>query len=697
MLNQKDLVNIRNIGLIAHIDAGKTTTSERILYYTGATYKLGNVDDGNTTTDFLPQERERGITIQSAVVTVGWNGFKINIIDTPGHVDFTAEVERALRVLDGGVIILSGVEGVQAQSETVWRQADKYHVPRIVYINKFDRVGADFDKTVASIREKLGARPALVQLPIGKEDSFIGIIDVLEAKKYLFTDPTGETFETLDLTSDEMALVVKARENLIEAVADVDDEALDEYVSTGTVDLSHLKPAIRRATIANLLVPVFVGSSFRNKGIQPLLDGIVDYLPSPLDVKPAVGKIPGTDEVVEVKSDINGPLVALVFKIVADPYVGILSYVRVYSGVMKSSSYVVNANKNDKQRVSRLLRMHANKREDIEELGAGDLGAIVGSRDVITGTTLCEEGKIVQLETMHFPEPVVFVAVEPKTKVDQEKLSASLAKFAIEDPTFRVKTDEETSQTIISGMGELHLEIIIDRLRREYGVDAVVGAPQVAYREAIGREVTERGKYIKQTGGHGQYGDVILKIAPGERGSGIVFQNKTVGGSVPKQFIPAVEAGVREAVAAGPILGFPLVDVTVSLVDGSYHPVDSSEIAFKIAASKALREGCTKASPFLLEPIMKLEITIPKENMGDVIGSVTARRGTIQQIQDRGHLQVVEASAPLAAMFGYTTVLRSLTQGRGSSSMEFSHYQKVSEDVKEQVVAKFEGSSNDKS
>ncbi len=696
MLNQNDLVNIRNIGLIAHIDAGKTTTSERILYYTGTTYKLGNVDDGNTTTDFLPQERERGITIQSAVVTAAWKGFKINIIDTPGHVDFTAEVERALRVLDGGVIILSGVEGVQAQSETVWRQADKYHVPRIIYINKFDRIGADFEKTVTSIREKLGARPALVQLPVGKEDSFMGVIDVLEAKKYLFTDPTGETFETVDLDDDEKAQVAKARENLIETVADVDDEALDEYVSTGTVELSHLKPALRRATIANLAVPVFVGSSFRNKGIQPLLDGIIDYLPSPLDVKPAVGKIPGTDEAVEVRSDVNGPLVALVFKIVADPYVGILSYVRVYSGVMKSSSYVVNANKNEKQRVSRLLRMHANKREDIEELGAGDLGAIVGSRDVITGTTLCEEGKSIQLETMHFPEPVVFVAVEPKTKADQEKLSASLAKFAIEDPTFRVHTDEETSQTIISGMGELHLEIIIDRLRREYGVDAVVGAPQVAYREAIGREVTSQGRYIKQTGGHGQYGDVILKIAPGERGSGIVFQNKTVGGSVPKQFIPAVEAGVKEAATSGPILGFPLVDVTASLIDGSYHPVDSSEVAFKIAGSKAFREGCSKASPFLLEPIMKLEVTIPKDNLGDVIGSVTARRGTIQQIQDRGHLQVVEASAPLAAMFGYTTVLRSLTQGRGSYSMEFSHYQKVSEEVKEQVVAKFEGSSNDK-
>ncbi|MHB8072084.1 MAG: elongation factor G [Candidatus Cryosericum sp.] len=694
MLNQNDLNNIRNIGIIAHIDAGKTTTSERILYYTGSTYKLGNVDDGNTTTDFLPQERERGITIQSAVVTASWRGYKINIIDTPGHVDFTAEVERALRVLDGGVIILSGVEGVQAQSETVWRQADKYHVPRIVYINKYDRVGADFGKTVAAISEKLGARPALVQLPVGKEDGFVGILDVMEARKYLFTDPTGETYETLELDKDEAAEVAEAREHLIEAVAEVDDEALEEYVATGTMEWDHVKPALRRATIANLIVPVFVGSSFRNKGIQPLLDGIVDYLPSPLDVKPAVGRIPGTEERVDVMSDVSGPLVALVFKIVSDPYVGILSYVRVYSGVMRSSSYVVNANKGDKQRVSRLLRMHANKREDVEELGAGDLGAIVGSRDVITGTTLCDEEKLIQLETMHFPEPVVSVAVEPKTKADQQKLAASLAKFAIEDPTFRIKTDEETSETIISGMGELHLEIIIDRLLREYGVNAAVGEPQVAYREAIGKEVVQQGKYIKQTGGHGQYGDVVLRITPGERGTGIVFVNKTVGGSVPKQFVSSVEAGVREAVTSGPILGFPLVDVTVALTDGSYHPVDSSEMAFKIAASKAVREGCTKASPFLLEPIMKLEIVVPKENIGDVIGSVTARRGTIQQIQDRGHLQVVESSAPLAAMFGYTTILRSLTQGRGSFSMEFSHYQKVSEDVREQVVTKFEGSSS---
>jgi len=694
MLNQNDLNNIRNIGIIAHIDAGKTTTSERILYYTGATYKLGNVDDGNTTTDFLPQERERGITIQSAVVTAFWKGFKINIIDTPGHVDFTAEVERALRVLDGGVIILSGVEGVQAQSETVWRQADKYHVPRIVYINKYDRVGVDFGKTVAAIREKLGARPALVQLPVGKEDTFAGILDVLEAKKYLLTDPTGETYETVELDGGEAAQVAEAREHLIEAVAEVDDEALEEYVATGTMEWGHVKPAVRRATIANLIVPVFVGSSFRNKGIQLLLDGIVDYLPSPLDVKPAVGKIPGTDEKVDVMSDVNGPLVALVFKIVSDPYVGILSYVRIYSGVMRSSSYVVNANKGDKQRVSRLLRMHANKREDVEELGAGDLGAIVGSRDVITGTTLCDEEKLIQLETMHFPEPVVSVAVEPKTKADQQKLAASLAKFAIEDPTFQVKTDEETSETIISGMGELHLEIIIDRLLREYGVNAAVGEPQVAYREAIGREVVQQGRYIKQTGGHGQYGDVVLRITPGERGTGIVFVNKTVGGSVPKQFVSSVEAGVREAVTSGPILGFPLVDVSVALTDGSYHPVDSSEMAFKIAASKALREGCTKASPFLLEPIMKLEIVVPKENIGDVIGSVTARRGTIGQIQDRGHLQVIQSSAPLAAMFGYATILRSLTQGRGSFSMEFSHYQKVSEDVREQVVTKFEGSSS---
>ncbi len=692
MANQNDQHNIRNIGIIAHIDAGKTTTSERILYYTGTTYKLGNVDDGNTTTDFMPQERERGITIQSAVVTASWKGYKINIIDTPGHVDFTAEVERALRVLDGGIIILSGVEGVQAQSETVWRQADKYHVPRIVYVNKFDRVGADYEKTVQSIREKLGARPGIVQLPIGKEDSFSGILDVLSGKKLVFSDPTGETFDTVDPDAAETAAIVKARDQLIEAVAEVDDEALEEYVATGTMEVDHIKPALRRATIANLIVPVFVGSSFRNRGIQPLLDGIVDYLPSPLDVKPAIGRVPGTDEKIEVTSNVTGPLVALVFKIVTDPYVGILSYIRVYSGTMKSGSYVINVNKGDKQRVSRLLRMHANKREDVEELGAGDLGAIVGSRDVITGTTLCDESKQIQLETMHFPEPVVSVAVEPKTKADQQKLAASLAKFAIEDPTFRIKTDEETSETIISGMGELHLEIIIDRLQREYGVNATVGEPQVAYREAVGKEVLQQGRYIKQTGGHGQYGDVVLKITPGERGSGMQFSNKTVGGSVPKQFIPAVEAGVREASTSGPILGFPLVDVAVALTDGSFHPVDSSEMAFKIAASKAFREGCSKASPFLLEPIMKLEVVVPKENIGDVIGSVTARRGTIQQIQDRGHLQVVEASAPMAAMFGYATVLRSLTQGRGSYSMEFSHYQRVSDDIKDQVVAKFEGS-----
>ncbi|MGB9832919.1 MAG: elongation factor G [Caldisericum exile] len=684
------LEKIRNIGIIAHIDAGKTTTTERILYYTGTTYKMGNVDDGNTVTDWMVQERERGITITSAVTTCFWKGHQINIIDTPGHVDFTAEVERSLRVLDGAVVIFSAVEGVEAQSEAVWRQATMHKVPRIIYINKMDRLGASFEDTLKSIDERLNVKIIPIQIPLGEQDEFVGIIDLIEGKAYVYTSETGEEFKEIDIPQEYSEKFAKYREIMLESVADVDEDALGLYLETGNIPKDTLKQAIRRATVSGVAFPVFVGSSFRNKGIQMLLDGVCDYLPSPIDR----GEIIATTKdgrTITLKPDPSGPLAALVFKVMADPYSGILSFVRVYSGTLEKGSYVLNATTNEKQRVARLLRLHANKREDVDYLKAGDLGAIVGVKNAITGHTISDVNMPLVLEDIKFPEPVVSVAIEPKTRADQEKLSQALAKFAIEDPTFKIKYDEDTSETIISGMGELHLEIIVDRLFREYNVEARVGKPQVAYKEAIGSFAKAEGKYIRQTGGHGQYGHVVIQVSPIEPDKGIEFEDKTKGGVIPKDFIPSIEEGIKIASENGPLLGFPVYGVHVELIDGSYHPVDSSELAFKIAASKAFKDAVSMASPYLLEPIMSVEIIVPMTFLGEVINSVNARRGSIKGMIERGNTVIVQALIPLESMFGYTTVLRTLTQGRGSFSMVFHKYERVPTAVQEEILKKAKG------
>jgi len=690
MSEETPLHKIRNIGIIAHIDAGKTTTTERILYYTGKTYKLGNVDEGNTVMDWMVQERERGITIQSAVTTCFWKGHQINIIDTPGHVDFTAEVERSLRVLDGAVVIFSGVEGVEAQSEAVWRQATNHHVPRIIYINKMDRLGASFEDTLTSIRERLNVKIIPVQIPLGEEDEFKGVIDLIEEKAYIYTVESGEEFETIEIPENYKEKFEQYREMMLEAVADVDEDALELYLETGTIPKNVLKEAIRRATIATVAFPVFVGSSFRNKGVQMLLDGICDYLPSPIDREDVIATTKEGNEI-KLTADPNGPLAALVFKVMADPYSGILSFVRVYSGTLQKGSYVLDSTTNEKQRVARLLRLHANKREDVEVLRAGDLGAIVGVKNAYTGHTICDINQPLILEDIKFPEPVVSVAIEPKTRADQEKLSQALAKFAIEDPTFKIKYDEDTSETIISGMGELHLEIIVDRLFREYNVEARVGKPQVAYKEAISSSAKAEGKYIRQTGGHGQYGHVVLKVSPIEPDKGIVFEDKTKGGIIPKDFIPAVEEGVKLAAENGPLLGFPVYGVYVELIDGSYHPVDSSDLAFKIAASKAFKDAVSSASPYLLEPIMSVEIIVPMNFLGEVINSVNSRRGSVRGMIERGNTVIIQALIPLETMFGYTTALRTITQGRGSFSMVFNKYERVPSAVQEEILKKAKG------
>ncbi len=681
------LEKVRNIGIIAHIDAGKTTTTERILYYTGRIHKIGEVHEGAAEMDWMEQEKERGITITSATTTCFWRNHRINIVDTPGHVDFTIEVERSLRVLDGAVTILCSVGGVQPQTETVWRQADKYRVPRIIFVNKMDRIGADFFKVVGEVEEKLGAKPVPLQIPVGAEDEFKGVVDLIKMKAIIWEEETlGAKFHYEDIPEDLLPIAEEWREKMLEAVADIDEDIMMKYLEGEEISEDEIKAAIRKGTIELKFFPMLCGSAFKNKGVQPLLDAVVDYLPSPLDIPPIKGINPKTGEEEERPASYDAPFAALAFKILSDPYVGQLTFVRVYSGLMESGSYVYNATRDKKERLARILRMHANKREEIPVLGAGDIAAAVGLRETYTGDTLCDPEHPILLEAMEFPEPVISVAVEPKTKADQEKLSLALQKLAKEDPSFRVSMDHETGQTIISGMGELHLEIIVDRLKREFGVDVNVGKPQVAYRETIRKEVTSEGKFIKQTGGRGQYGHVWLKIEPLEPGKGFEFHETIKGGVVPKEYIPAVEAGVREAMETGVVAGYPMVDIKVTLFDGSYHEVDSSEMAFKIAASMAFKEGAKKANPVLLEPIMEVEVTTPEEFMGDVIGDLNKRRGRVQGMEARGNAQVIKALVPLAEMFGYATDLRSMTQGRATYIMKFSHYEEVPPNVAEQII-----------
>ncbi|HLW46289.1 MAG TPA: elongation factor G [bacterium] len=686
MTPQVSLDKIRNIGIIAHIDAGKTTTTERILFYTGRTHRIGEVDEGSATMDWMIQERERGITITSAATTCQWRGHSINIIDTPGHVDFTAEVERSLRVLDGAVVILSAVEGVQPQSETVWRQADRYGVPRVVFINKMDRTGADFARTLSMIRDRLDAKAVPLQIPIGAEDGFQGIVDLVHMTAIVYTDDLGTRSDETEIPANLKALAEEYRGRLVEAAAELDDHLTEKFLEGKALTEDEIVGAIRRGTIEAKIVPVLCGTAFRNKGVQPLLDAVVNYLPSPLDVPPMEGENPKTQAKETRPADPAAPFCALAFKIVTDPYVGKLTYFRVYSGTMTSGSYVYNATRDRRERVSRLLQMHANHREDIESVSAGNVVAAVGLKETTTGDTLCDETKPIVLESIKFPEPVIAVAVEPKTRADEEKLSASLAKLAEEDPTFKVRFDPETAQTIISGMGELHLEIITDRLLREFKVEANVGRPQVAYRETIRRPAKAEGRYIRQTGGRGQYGHVFLHVEPLPRGTGIEFVDKITGGRIPREFIAPVAAGVREATESGVLAAYPVVDVRATLVDGSYHEVDSSEMAFKIAGSMAFKAAVQDASPVLLEPVMKVEVTTPDHYMGDVIGDLSARRGRISAMEQRGGLRIVQAEVPLAEMFGYATQLRSNTQGRATYTMEFSHYEEVPASIADTLI-----------
>ncbi len=682
---------IRNIGFIAHIDAGKTTTTERVLYYTGKIHRIGDVDDGTATMDWMVQEKERGITITSAVTTCFWRDFMINIIDTPGHVDFTAEVERSLRVLDGVIVILEGVSGVQPQTETVWRQAARYKVPRIIYINKMDRTGASKDRVVRTIKERLNVNPLLIQLPLGEAEEFEGVIDLIEMKEYVWEKGgSGEEYEVRPARETEE--VLKARNELIESVAEADDILLEKYLEGEKITPEEIKRVIRRETIRGIFFPTVFGSSLKNKGVQPLLDAIVDYLPSPIDIPPVKGKNPITGEEEERKPDPNEPLSAIVFKVANDPYFGQLHFVRVYSGKIVAGTYVYNINLKKKERVSRILRLHANKREDIKELPAGNLGGIVGLKNSVTGDTICDEKHPIVLESIEFPEPVISVAIEPKTRAEQDKLSLALRKFSFEDPTFKVRYDEETGQTIISGMGELHLEIIVDRLTREFGLEARIGKPEVNYRETITKEVKQEGKYIRQTGGKGMYGHVVLRIYP-LKDKKFEFKNSIKGGVIPEQFIPAVEEGVKGALETGIVLGYPVINVGVELLDGSYHPVDSSEIAYKIAASKAFKEGARKADPILLEPIMKVEVVTPEEYLGDILSSISSRRGKVSKISLEGNLRIVDALVPLAELFGYATELRSVSQGRASYVMQFSHYQVVPKPVYEKILKRVKGIS----
>jgi len=686
-----DLKDIRNIGIMAHIDAGKTTTTERILYYTGVSYKIGEVHEGTAVMDWMVQEQERGITITSAATTCFWKDHRINIIDTPGHVDFTAEVERSLRVLDGAVAVFDAVAGVEPQSETVWRQADRYRVPRIAFVNKMDRVGADYERCIAMMRSRLAASPVAIQIPLGKEETFRGIIDLVEMKAYIYSEETrGAEFEIIDVPAESADRALQMREQMVEAIAETDDELLEKYLSGEEVTNDELKAALRRGVVSNQLHPVLCGSAFKNKGVQPLLDAIVTYLPAPTDVPAVQGHSLDGDQIVERKSTDDEPFSALVFKIMTDPFVGQLSYFRVYSGHVESGMSVLNASTGRKERIGRLLKMHANKREEIKEVWAGDIAAAVGLKDVTTGGTICDVNSPVVLESMSFPEPVIAVSIEPKTKADQEKLGLALGKLQQEDPTFRVHTDPDTGQTLISGMGELHLEIITDRLLREFKVGASVGRPQVAYKEAITSEADVEGRFVRQSGGRGQYGHCKIRIRPWDEGD-FNFINATVGGSIPKEYIRPVQMGIREAMETGPLAGYPVTGVEVELYDGSYHDVDSSEMAFKIAGSMAFQEGVRRSKPVLMEPIMDVEVVTPEDYMGDVIGDINSRRGRVQHMEGRGSAQVISCRVPLSEMFGYATDLRSLTQGRANYTMQFATYEQAPKSVSEEIVAKATG------
>jgi elongation factor G len=691
MENRKfSLDKIRNIGIIAHIDAGKTTTTERILYYTGRIYKIGEVHEGTTTMDWMVQERERGITITSAATYAEWKDCQINIIDTPGHVDFTAEVERSLRVLDGAVVAFDSVSGVEPQSETVWRQADRYGVPRLAFANKMDRIGANYPELIDQIKKRLGANPLPIQLPIGAEDKLKGIIDLVEMKAWIWE---GEGMDikftvTDDIPEEYKQSAHKYRDEMIEKLSDINEVIMKNYLDGKQTETSILKEAIRIGTLQSKFVPVLCGSAFKNIAVQPLLDAICAYLPSPMDVTQMKGLNPDTDKEETRTASDTEPFCALAFKIQTDPFVGKVTYFRVYSGTLESGSYVTNSRKNKKERISRILHMHADKREEVKKVFAGDIVAAVGLKVTTTGDTLCDEEHLITLEQMHFPEPVISVAIEPKSKADEEKLGVALNRLAEEDPTFRVRTDEETNQTIIAGMGELHLEIIVDRLKREFSVDANVGRPQVAYRETIKKSAEAQGKYIKQTGGRGQYGDVWMTVEPNEHGKGFEFIDKIKGGSIPREFIPAVEKGVKEALSSGVLAGYPVVDIKVTIFDGSYHEVDSSEMAFKIAGSMAFKEGTKKANPIILEPIMKIEIIVPEDYMGDAIGDLSSRRGKVQGMELKNKVQHIRGVVPLSEMFGYSTSIRSLTQGRGSYNMEPSHYEEVPKQIADKILEK---------
>jgi elongation factor G len=691
---QYSLEKTRNIGIMAHIDAGKTTTTERILYYTGRSYKIGEVHEGTATMDWMVQEQERGITITSAATTCFWRDCRINIIDTPGHVDFTVEVERSLRVLDGAVAVLDAVSGVEPQTETVWRQADKYRVPRLVYVNKMDRVGADFYRCLDMLKSRLGAHPVAIQLPIGREDHYLGLVDLIEQVAYVWdeNDETlGKEFKKVAVPADMAEQVKEYREKMIEGLAEVDDHLMEKYVGGDAITPAELKTAVRKGTVVMSVFPVICGASFKNKGVQALLDAVIDYLPSPVDIPPVQGINPETREAEERQASDHAPFSALAFKIMNDQHVGQLVFLRVYSGTLNASTGVYNSTKDKKERVGRLLRMHANKREEVQAIAAGDIAAAIGLKYTTTGDTLCDSDRPIVLESMTFPEPVIAVAIEPKTRADEEKLGVSLSRLALEDPTFRVTSEEETSQTLIHGMGELHLEIIVDRLLREFRVEANVGKPQVAYRETIRKKGEAQGKFVRQTGGRGQYGDVYIEVEPNEPGGGFVFENKIVGGAVPKEYVPAVEKGIKEAMETGVLAGYPMVDIKVQLTDGSYHEVDSSEMAFKIAGSMGFKEAVRRAKPVLLEPVMDVEVVTPEEYMGAIVGDLNSRRGRILSMEARGSSQVIRANVPLGQMFGYATEMRSMTQGRATYTMQFARYEEVPAAIADEIMAKVAG------
>jgi len=682
------LENTRNIGIIAHIDAGKTTVTERILFYTKKIYKIGEVHEGAATMDWMEQEQERGITITAAATTCFWKDYRINLIDTPGHVDFTVEVERSLRVLDGAVVVFDGVAGVEPQSETVWRQADRYGVPRFCFVNKLDRTGADFWHVVDMIKDRLGVNAVPLQVPIGAEDQFRGVIDLINMRAITYGNDLGDQINVGDIPDEHMPLATEWRDKMIESLADQDDEIAHKYLEGEAIDADHLRRVLRKATLAYKIVPVLTGSALKNKGVQPMLDAVIDLLPSPLDVPPVSGTDPRNGEEIQRTRDPAEPFAALAFKIAADPFVGKLAFFRVYSGTLKTGSYVYNSTKGNRERVGRILQMHANHREEIDSVSAGDIAAAVGLKNTTTGDTLCVEDKPIVLESISFPEPVIELAVEPKTKADQDKMSIALQRLAEEDPTFRVSTDQESSQTRIAGMGELHLEVLVDRMLREFKVQANVGRPQVSYREAIRKGVKAEGRFVRQTGGKGQYGHAVLNLEPLDRGTGFEFVSKVVGGSVPREYWKAIEEGVREALAGGVVAGYPVIDIRATLVDGSYHEVDSSEMAMKIAGSMAAKSGVIKADPAILEPVMKVEVTAPEDYMGDVIGNLNARRGQIDGIDERGTSRMIKAHVPLAEMFGYATELRSMTQGRATYSMEFSRYAEVPTNLANELIAK---------